>query len=133
MIVRESAPGSCIRALLYMLRVTFAQAHNLVTMLTTSGAAKKESCEILDTFEHQVGQEGLKHIMDCVSDFPTAFKNAKAFCASDDTSGDSSTDDSSDFGELCDTAKALVHFYVCTRVYVQIYIVVSRSLRKLVG
>ena len=92
----------------------FAQAENLVAMLSASGDAKKESCEVLDTFEHQVGKGGLKQIMECEGDFPTAYKNAKAFCASDDASGDSSKDDAKGFGDLCDTANALVHFYVCT-------------------
>ena len=51
-------------------------------MLEMSGDRKKEACDKLKGFEKQVGA-GVAEFMECKGDFPSAFKQAKAFCGAD--------------------------------------------------
>ena len=61
------------------------QAPHLLSMLEMSGDRKKEACDKLHGFEMQVGASGLKQIMQCGGDFPSAFTDAKSFCGSGNT------------------------------------------------
>ena len=90
----------------------YTQAPNLAAMLGTSGHEKAHLCESIDYLEKQVGEDGMTEIMDCGGDFSSAYRKARAFCANDDASGESSKVGFRD--KLCDTAKALV----CMRVRV---------------
>ena len=87
-----------------------AQVPHLISMLRTSGAAKAQSCEMIDYLEQQVGEDGMTDIMQCGHDFPASYVKAKAFCSNDDQDGHE--DDSS--GEICDAVNSMVRLFVCT-------------------
>ena len=93
----------------------FAQAPHLLSMLEMSGDRKKEACDKLHGFEMQVGASGLKQIMQCGGDFPSAFTDAKSFCGSGNSTKGNTTKGNStkpgpgaDGGHMCNIAKAQV-------------------------
>ena len=100
-----------------VLPMIFAQASNLVAMLSTSGDQKKHLCNNIDQLGYDLGDDGMTELMECGDDFPTAFRNAKAFCAGGDVSGDNIKVGYRD--HVCETAKALVPLYVPPHVCVR--------------
>lgn len=96
------------------------QAPNLVAMVRMSGTGKKDACDILHAFKRQIGQVGLKQIMECEGDFPAAFETATAFCATGSAPDDTSQAgrDSDEAEKMCIVANAQVRLhellYLCT-------------------
>ena len=77
-------------------------------MLNLSGTRKKEACEELDNFELLVGPQGVTELMECGDDSPAEFRQAKAFCGTDNPQV------AADLEQLCKMAKSQARLYVCT-------------------